>query len=207
MNIIVLLASLILCGHTFAASSIQINWSTSRDLLNSRISPLSAGTAANGDGALLQLGYYSDATISDPFAGSWITLAVSSIGDAGVNLPGMFSSSTLLTDGNFSAPAAGTPLAVRFFDNTSVANSSFFNAVSSTDGSWNWIQPTEQGPILNLTITKGTSVFLSGVLGDFQTTIPIPEPASVFFAGLSFTLTLCRRNRSLKRPPEELDKQ
>ena len=195
MNLIAFL-SLLLCGYSTAASSLQINWSTSRDLFDSENDLLSAGTAADGDGTLLQLGYYSNATLSNPFAGNWITLSTSSVGDTGLNWSGRFSTSTLFTEDEFTPPAAGTPLAIRFFDGTSVANSSFYNAASVTDGSWNWIQPTGQGAVLDLTITKGTSVFLSGLGNEFTTSIAIPEPSSILSTGLSVALVLCRRTRN-----------
>lgn len=183
------------CGSLFAASSLQINWSTSRELFDLENDRLSVGTTADGDGTLLQLGYYSNATLSNPFSGNWITLAVSSMGDTGMNLPGRFSTSTTFTEGDFTPPAVGTPLAIRFFDGTSVANSSFYNVASATDGSWNWTQPTDQGAVLNLTITKADSVFLSGFIDQFTTSLAVPEPSSILSAGLSVALVLCRRTR------------
>jgi hypothetical protein len=92
------------------SATIQINWTieNSKSLLNQSITSLSAGAALDGDGTLLELGFYTGATQSNPFLGSWTVLATSSMGDTGVNQDGRFSVSTTLVDGSFIAPAPGT---------------------------------------------------------------------------------------------------
>lgn len=35
------------------------------------------------------------------------------------------------------SPSVGTPLAIRFYDATSLAAANYFNCVSNTDGTWN----------------------------------------------------------------------
>jgi hypothetical protein len=61
------------------AATVVINWSVSSNpsalLLDSNSSPLSAGSAATGDGTLVQLGYYDQAIITNPFRGNWVLLA------------------------------------------------------------------------------------------------------------------------------------
>ncbi len=183
------------------AASIQINWSIDFDrrVSNRLSSPLSAGTALDGDGTLIQLGFYTGATPSNPFLGSWVELATSSIGDTGVNEAGRFNVSTTLIEGSFNAPVPGTPLAIRYYDGLTAATSTYFNAASDTTGPWNWVAPATQPPILDLKITKLTSVFQSGIFGAFQTTIStgVPEPTlpTLLLVGGGFW---CMRRRRVK---------
>jgi len=54
------------------------------------VTPLTAGNlSANGDGAVLQLGYYSSATVSNNFLGTWIPLT----GEGSLNTGGSTDSS------------------------------------------------------------------------------------------------------------------
>ncbi len=185
-----------LCQPLLAAS-VQINWSTDRALSNVRTSPLSAGTAADGDGTLLQLGYYSSASLSNPFAGNWVVIATSSVGDSGVNEAGWFSTTTTLTEGSFIAPAVGTPLSIRFYDGFTAGTSTYFNAVSDPTGAWNWVAPTEPASVLNLNITKGTSVYQDGVLSAYLTTLRtgVPEPSTPLILAVSSVTIAFRRRR------------
>lgn len=182
------------------AASIQINWSVDfgRELYNRFTTPLSAGTAINGDGTLIQLGFYTGATPSNPFLGSWVALATSSIGDTGVNEGGRFNVTTTLVEGNFNAPVLGTPLAIRYYDGFTAATSTFFNAVSDTTGPWNWVAPATMPPILDLKITKLTGVFQSGIFGAFQTAIStgVPEPALSALLVLSCGFWCIRHRRA-----------
>lgn len=179
-----------------SAASLVINWSMEpsdgRRLTNRTASPLSAGTSISGDGTLLELGYYSMATTSNPFAGSWMVLSASSIGDDGIEVAGRFSTSTILGAGTFPGLTTSTPLSIRFYDGTSVANSTYFNAVSNVTGTWNYIIPNDPAPILNLTISKDFSVF-QGETGDYRTTIPIPEPSQMLLVVGGFIALLRRR--------------
>lgn len=180
------------------AASLVINWSMvpsdGRQLENRTFTPLSAGTAATGDGTLLELGYYSMATTSNPFAGSWMVLSASSIGDDGIEVAGRFSTSTVLGGGAFPGLTTSTPLSIRFYDGTSVANSTYFNAVSNVTGTWNYITPNDPAPILNLAISKGFSVF-QGDTGAFRTTIPIPEPSHTLLVVVGSFIVFLRRRK------------
>lgn len=181
-----------------SAATIQINWSTDRMLINQGNFALSAGTAINGDGTLLQLGYYTAATSSNPFAGVWRVLAASSIGDTDVNQAGMFSTTTTLVEGSFAPPSIGSPLAIRFYNGLTAATSTFFNAASDTTGAWNWVAPGDPAPVLNLQITKLTGVFQTGVIGAFETRIStgVPEPSTAaLLLGTCLSL-LVRRKRA-----------
>ena len=180
------------------AASLVINWSMvpsdGRQLTNRTTSPLSAGTAIAGDGTLLELGYYSMASISNPFAGSWMVLSTSSIGDNGIEVAGRFSTSSVLGDAAFPGLTTSTPFSIRFYDGTSVANSTYFNAVSNVSGAWNYITPNDPAPILNLAIAKEVSTVFQGT-GDFRTVIPIPEPSHMILVMLGGVVALSRRRR------------
>lgn len=176
-----------------SAATIQVIWSTDRQLGNQNSSPLSSGSSIDGDGTLLQLGFYNGATTSNPFSGAWIVLTTASVGDTGINQAGWFSVTTTFVEGTFTQPAVGTPLAIRFYNGTTVGNSQFFNAASDTAGTWNWIAPGTPAPVLNLAITKGVSVFQSNS-DPYLTAIPVPEPtAYMLLMGCSGLWCLRRR--------------
>ena len=191
-------ASLQVCS--IQAASVIINWSVTsdptRNLENHIALPLSAGSAATGDGTLVQLGYYSSATQVTPFAGTWVTLATTSMGDDSVNISGKFATTSTLVGGAFAAPSVGTPLAIRFFDGVSVGTSSYFNAVSNISGGWNFVAPTDPTLSLNMVIDKTSDiVFQSGEVGAFQTRLAIPEPSSLLLIGVATSTLLLRRRR------------
>lgn len=182
---------------------------------------LSGGGAGDGNGDVLQLGYYSAATLVNNFAGTWVPLSgqtslntaivpgsnpsepynATSIGDLTVNgaADGSFALSLNFvagspTSGN-SFPAAGVPLALRFYNGTSIANSTFYNVVS--DDLWVWKTPVT--PPTNVTISlddlglEWQSIALGQAANTaFHTTIPItavPEP-STWVAGALVAATL-----------------
>lgn len=184
------------------AATIQVHWSTDRDLANEGLSALSAGSSIDGDGTLLQLGFYNAATTSNPFSGAWIVLATASVGDTGIDQLGRFDVTTTLVEGAFTQPSIGTPLAIRFYNGTTVGSSRFFNAASDTSGTWNWIAPDTPAPLLNLAITKGVSVFQS-TSNPYLTVIPVPEPtASLLLLGCSGLFCLRRRRAEKFKHPE-----
>jgi hypothetical protein len=170
--------------------------SDGRRLVNRTASPLSAGTAASGDGTLLELGYYTLASIANPFAGNWMVLATSTMGDDGIEVAGRFSTTTIL-GANISPSLTGaTPLAIRFYDGTSIGNSNYFNTISNSSGTWNYITPTDPAPILNLAIDKSNAiVFESNGQGAFSTVLPIPEPSQILLVMIGGFVSLARRRR------------
>ena len=180
------------------AATVSINWSIATGvyrLENKTLSPLSNGTAAAGDGTLIQLGYYSLASLANPFAGSWVTLASTTMGDDGIEQPGKFGTTTILGGTPFSAPAVGTPLAVRFFDGTSEASSSYFNAVANTGGAWNFVAPNDPAPAITIVIDKDPNIKFQSVGGAFSTQLAIPEPSSFLLASLALSLSVVVRRR------------
>lgn len=182
------------------AASILVNWSVTtvdvRRLTNRTSSPLSAGTSAPGDGTLLELGYYSSASVSNPFQGSWTVLATSTTGDDGMNVAGSFSTKSILGPSSDPSLTTTTPLAIRFYDGTSVGNSTYFNAVSNTSGAWNYIVPTSPSPVINIVIDKTNDVvFQDGGSGAFRTVLPIPEPSMATLTMIGGLFALVRRRR------------
>lgn len=182
------------------AATTLVTWSVTtvdvRRLTNRTSSPLSAGTPAPGDGTLLELGYYSSGSISNPFLGSWTVLATSTIGDDGMGVAGSFSTKSILGTSSDPLLTTGTPLAVRFYDGTSVGGSTYFNTVSNTSGAWNYIPPTSPSPVINIVIDKTNDVvFQDGGSGAFRTVLPIPEPSIFGLTILGSLLALVRRSR------------
>lgn len=182
------------------AASVLVTWSVTtvdvRRLTSRTSSPLSAGTSASGDGTLLELGYYSSASVSNPFQGFWTVLATSTIGDDGMNVAGSFSTKSILGPSNDPSLTTSTPLAIRFYDGTSVGNSTYFNAVSNTSGAWNYIAPTTPSPVINIVIDKTNNiVFQDGGSGAFRTVVPIPEPSHMILIAVGGLVALSRRRR------------
>lgn len=195
--------------------------------------PLTGGTSANGDGAVLQLGYYDAATIGNNFAGTWIPLSgemslntasisgtsppepynKTSIGDITNNGAGTGSFALFLdfvsgsaTSGN-SLPSSPTiPLAFRFYNNTSIAGSTFYNVVS--DDAWLWKTPATPQATMTISFDDSGLEWLSIFQGQaantaFHTTISttaVPEVSTVvcpLLAGAALVLhTLRRRIKS-----------
>ena len=147
--------------------------------------PLTAGTSAIGDGAVLQVGYYSGATLGNPFSGQWIALSgpgtpllPSSVGDGLSQIDGVFKLSFSLVSGFAGEPPVGTPLSLRFYDSQNLSTARYFNSVTGPDGSWNW-PGIGTVPHLGLAIdaaTAPTLVWQGGAGSAFRTTLPVPEP-------------------------------
>lgn len=155
------------------------------NLQNENSAPLTAGTASAGDGALLEYGYYSLTTNAESFSGIWNTLT-------GPNSASMISTTigdgSSLGDGIFglsfdsSSTLAGltsdqTPLAIRFYNSATPADSTAFNAVAVTDGGWNWVVSTSF-VLINMIVDPSLALIWQGGPSSAQrTTLPIPEPS------------------------------
>ena len=187
--------------------------------------PLSGGTTVDGDGFVLQLGYFTGAN----FTGNFIVLAGEgtansaalipgsngtgtesyndlSIGDLTANGAGngQFAVSldfiTSTTSGN-NLPTAGTQLALRFYNTPSITPGSLYNTVSSS--LWTWTAPATPPSNVTLSLDDANLVWESivrfGQPGStaFHTTV-VPEPATVssFVLGAGFLgAVLIRRRR------------
>jgi len=141
-------------------------------LYNQGTTALSAGTSAEGDGAIVELGYYSLGTVSNPFAGTFIALSgvesantgnlapsssateimnQTSIGDttigAGGSTDGVFGIKLNFITGSatqgLNLPAVGTPLVIKFYNSATLADATYFNAVANTSS---WLWPTAGSP-------------------------------------------------------------
>lgn len=169
------------------AASTQVNWhnTTGTEVRDLNGTLLTSGTDNADDGAILQLGYYTMATTLNPFAGLWVPLTGEGSGNSFYSTVG----DKALPDGRFdiglsfftataNLPTAGTPLAIRFYDSTSISGSTYFNAVSNTTGAWNWITPVDPRPTMTVSLSNPGIVWQDGSTSAYRTTIPIPEPSS-----------------------------
>ena len=188
--------------------------------------PLTGGTATDGNGAVLQLGYFSSGTSSTPFAGTWVALtgqggansafSTTSIGDATANGAGTgtfamsLSFNTAVANTTNSLPTAGTPLGFRIYNNTTIASSTFYETISSTLTSWQWQTPADAPfqPILNLTLDdplaslrreNGTGAGAAAT-ATFNTNIStVPEPSVLVLGGLAGMGMLSSRRRKQRK--------
>ncbi len=175
-NILILVGALTIAANVSRASlTTQVTFDSGSQTVFSLngVTPLTAGVGSvNGDGAVLQLGYYSAATAANNFLGTWVPLTGegsantggstdsaggttfnhTSIGDA-VNDGGAGAGQFALSL-KFDAGVANTsnnlplstaiPLSIRIYNGTSIASSTHFNAVSRD--SWLWQLPAEPAP-------------------------------------------------------------
>ncbi|MES2568594.1 MAG: PEP-CTERM sorting domain-containing protein [Verrucomicrobiota bacterium] len=206
-----------------ASTSVSIDSGTSTIRDNQNVL-LSAGLSGDGDGAVIQIGYYSQATAANNFAGTWIPLSgnesantggvvvgsspaqtfnTTSIGDTNANSNGngtfAFTLSFVQGDagtGNNLPGSTSIPLSIRFYNKATVAESSFFNVVS--DDLWLWQTPAEapSSPLMELTLLDPNLEWLGGAGSEFMTTIAIPEPGSATLLLAGITGLALRRRRS-----------
>lgn len=208
------------------SQSVAINWDNSsgdfplKNQTNSVF--LSKGVdTLNGDGSLIQLGYYSTASASNNFSGVWTPLTLTTtIGDSGNQLggapAGIFSFSTTFslsspttsmtyltetgqitnTISNFTSIASGQVLAIRFYNGNTIAGSTFYGAVSSD--SWTWVAPSNNSWTLSLNPSTTTSglEWENGKVGYTGIAMAIPEPKDwfLFLISLGFLLVIKKRN-------------
>ena len=165
---------------TGTAAATVVEWSNDflTLLTDSEGTPLSSGWLGPGDGALLQLGYFDQATDANPFSGNWMVLTFGTIGDKGDRGDGRFvlsgDSVNFLPD--VPLPAVGTPLAIRFYDAPIGGTPRFFNTVSNEQGLWNWsdvrvgIKLSDPGAVWE---GDGQNAFRTGL------PVPVPEPSPI----------------------------
>lgn len=173
-----------------------------------------------GDGFVLQLGYYSSATTSNPFLGTWTPLLGSggatgieptaSMGDITSPAPtstsdDSFTFSDTIFGNTTGIPVTGTVMSIRFYDATSVGSATHYGAVSKS--TWLWISPTFPAPVPGMSFdmtssglvyeaTAGHSV--GGTITRAQTnisTVPEPSTYALLGTGLLTTFTLLRRRK------------
>lgn len=175
--------------------------------------PLTSGTSAIGDGAVLQFGYYSLADHFDPFAGAWVPLTgegsrngwLSTVGDywgtrsapdGFFMIGGWFDSDGLHS---FDLPREGTPMALRFYDGTSIATSTHYNALTNGTVDSEWTMAKAGGNHVSI-VVNGAGQWEGGPESEFRTTIPlVPEPSAAWLITISvlpFGLRGTHRKRS-----------
>jgi hypothetical protein len=179
-------------------------------VFNQSTTLLSGGAAGvDGDGFVLQLGFYQGATAANNF-GNGIFVPITGEGSGNtsiipgsspnVQFQGMRIGDVFANGGtngefwisglNFSGAAIpagltiGTPLSVRFFNATTIGAATFYNAVS--DDLWLWSAPAIPTAVVNVSLADPNldwySIFLGGAAGTaFHTTVPsaIPEPSTL----------------------------
>lgn len=223
MKLITLLGALLLSGvvSCFAQNSVSLTWAYNFPsipltiLANDGVTPLNgAGTNANGDGFVLQLGYYTGATSVNPFLGTWVPVfgpgtsnslfSTASMGDnvATTGTNDKFSFSGTITDSTPSTeigiPAAGQIMTIRYYNAASLASSTFFGAVS--DPAWVWESPSSPPPTQGMSFrfyNDSTAMYQGGATAP-ETNLSysaVPEPASVSIlaGGLALAAILRRR--------------
>lgn len=159
---------------TTRAASITVNFASDGFLVMNELSAnLSGGLPTiDGDGFVLQLGYYSGATAGNNFLGTWVPLTgegSANTGGAIVNSsPSLTFNQTTIgdrkneggTDGEFylsvkfdtanantssSLPGSTTiPLAIRFYNASTIAGATHYNVVSRD--TWLWVTPNDPEP-------------------------------------------------------------
>lgn len=170
------------------------------------------GAGNNGDGAILQIGYFTNATTGNLFTGQWVPLTGegslnplfdTTVGDginSGASNRAAFSvafdtSDPLRSQG---LPQAGQVLSVRFFDRTSLSASRFFETVSSPD--WVWLSPSEPPTNPNVSLSfanvnarlQSTGAALGATVST-QIAIVVPEPTSTLLLAVGALVSLKRR--------------
>jgi len=191
--------------------------------------PLSGGNPnIDGDGDVLQLGYFTSGTSTAPFAGTWVALtgkggansafSTTSIGDFTSQGAGDGTYAMSLTfdttdpTKSTALPAVGTPLAIRVYDGTSIASSTHYQTISSTLASWDWKLPAAppNNPSINLSLDdtslfreNGISGLGSAVTGglfntNIPTAAPVPEPGTLAVGVLLALTAVGTRRRGNK---------
>ena len=213
-------------SSSFAASIVVNIDSGDKEFRNFSASTVLTAGARNGatqladhDGAVIQLGYFSNATSADLFAGTWIPLSgEGSSGFAGPNTnfrttigdnrdngvgDGQFATQLLFTDANPSSfqnlPTPGRPLAIRVYDGLTLGNSTRFETISSSIPGWLWRAPGDPQPVsIDLSLfDSGLRIQSSNAAPPannvIATAIPVPEPSSALLLSIGALVSLKRR--------------
>lgn len=195
------------------AASFQIDYSNLNNPVlgfnNLALTPGPSSTPGNsvGDGAVIQIGYFT--TTTDTFTGTWVpitgagsanTLLLTSIGDGGDNAAtsaGIFTGSVVFDNAlaatSSNLPPSGAQLAIRFFNGTTVEGSTHYNTVTST--SWNFGTLTTPLGIPEVLDLDSSLLKWEDAANTFKTSLAIiPEPSTALLGAIG-ALGLLRRRR------------
>jgi hypothetical protein len=185
---------------------------------------LTQGPAGDGNGAVLQLGYFTNGTSANPFAGTFVPLSgqgsantgvvpgssetynQTSIGDEAVNsanFDGGFAINLVFQPGdpaigNNLPPSTTIPLAIRFYDGTTIAGSTRYNTVSSTSLTWLWQTPNTPPSAIQISLNDSGIVWEDNS-NPLKTSIliAIPEPSSLVLLAIGgCAIPLLRRRKA-----------
>ena len=180
-------------GEACAQNSVQVAFqnTASTPLLDAAQNPLPIGSSADGDGAIIQLGYYTSGTASSPFSGTFVPLTgpdsantafrTTSVGDSGGGPAGRLSLVCNFvqdaSDSGQKLPAPNTPLVVRFLNGKTPVLSSAYNEVTG-GSSWLWQTPSSAPwTVLCLSLSDPDLVWKGGQTSAFRTALPYVEGA------------------------------
>ncbi len=155
------------------------------------VTRLSAGTTADGDGAIVALGYFTGATEAAGFAGKWIPLsgpaaasagiASTTIGDTNSQAAGAFGFIAAQVDfdagsknhaGFRNTPPAGARLAVAIYNAATLQAATRFTI--ATNDAWRWRAPAEPLPEqLYINLNDPGTIWLGGAANARRTSAPI----------------------------------
>ena len=194
------------CGvMSRAVDTTSISFDTGGLLINNsnNSSILSGGTTADGDGTVVQIGYYSSATSGNLFSGTWTALAGAgtsnystlSIGDFNVNGGAngeLWTGNLVFTAG----PVGGQILSVRFYNNTSLATSTYYATVSNAN--WTWIAPSPTpSPLIWSAVDSGSTWEggFTAYTGIAVSAVPEPATYAALFGVASLGFCVWRKRR------------
>lgn len=191
---------------SFGAAIVTIRLDSGSQFLRDSLGVfLTGGGFGDGNGAVLQLGYYDGATTANNFLGNWVALSgegslntglvtgsspaepfnKTSIGDSASSGAGDGQFALALTfelgssqTGNNLPNSVSIPLAIRFYNGTSISTSTHFNVVSND--LWTWKTPAEipANPEVFMSLSEANSEWQGGASSEFKTTLPVPEPST-----------------------------
>jgi len=169
--------------------------------------PLAGAAGSNGGvGFVVQLGYYTGATTSNAFLGTWTPVfgpstsnslfSTAGMGDDGgtvetgtndeFSFTGTVTSATASTE--VGIPSAGQIMSIRYYNATTVAGATDFGAISDPSGgsAWLWESPVASPSIANNSYSfSDPGVTYQGGASEPETNIAsaVPEPASLSLIG------------------------
>jgi hypothetical protein len=196
--------SVALCSLSFAAT-VQIDYgNTTVPMTTLGGVNLTAGGNAAGDGAIIQIGYFTGATST--FTGTWVPITglgsvnsalLTSVGDGGESTDtGIFQAVAIFNTDNPQAsgslPANNTQLAFRIYNDTTLAGSTHYNTV--TNANWLFKTPATPAPTPITMSMDAAGLVWQDAANPFKTSIVIPEPSTALLGAVG-ALGLLRRRR------------